>query len=235
MVENHPIEFSFVAGHSLGEYSALVAAGGLRFQDAVRLVRNRGRYMQEAVPEGKGMMAAILGLDRSTLEGICRESSHSGYVAMANYNSPDQVVIAGERGGVECAMEMARARGAKRVIPLPVSVPSHCALMESASRRLKGDLLTVEVADLKVPLVNNAEGRPISKGEEIKPSLVRQLASPLLWEESIRFMISSGVSIFVEIGPGRVLSGLVKRIDRSVQILPVEDVRALQETLNIVG
>jgi len=212
-----------VAGHSLGEYSALVAAGCLSFEDAVVLVHRRGLFMQEAVPEGKGKMAAILGLGRAVIAAICKEASGEGVVEPANFNSPDQVVIAGERAAVDRAMQLAKGAGAKRVIPLSVSVPSHSPLMIPACQRLALELEKIEFRDLALPLVNNLEARAISKGEEARKALVGQLSSPLLWEESINAIWERGVKRFVEVGPGRVLSGLVKRIRREAEVFNVED------------
>jgi [acyl-carrier-protein] S-malonyltransferase len=224
-------ECSFVAGHSLGEYTALVVAGGLRFSDAVTLVEKRGQYMQQAVPQDAGAMVAILGLEKPQAEEICREASALGVVSPANLNCPGQVVIAGSRIAVERAATIAKDRGAKKIIPLAVSVPSHCALMEPACQRLRGVLESTFFADLPVPLVNNAEARMLTSAQEVRESLVTQLRSPLLWEDSIRFMMSHGVDTFVEVGPGRVLSGLVRKIDRKVSIFNVEDVDSLEKTV----
>ena len=205
------IQPSVVAGHSLGEYSALVAAEVLSFKDAVKLTEKRGRFMQEAVPEGKGLMAAILGLDRKKVDEICN-SLTTGYAAAANYNCPGQIVIAGEKTAVEEAIEVCKSAGAKRAIALAVSVPSHCKLMTGASERL-GELLgTIELKDPFIPLVNNADAKFLKIAEEIKPSLIRQLNSPLLWEDSIKAIYASGIDTFIEVGPGKVLTGLIKRI-----------------------
>jgi [acyl-carrier-protein] S-malonyltransferase len=205
------IQPSVVAGHSLGEYSALVAAEVISLEDSVSLTEKRGRFMQEAVPEGKGLMAAILGLDREKVDEICN-SLISGYAAAANYNCPGQIVIAGEKTAVEEAIELCKSAGAKRAIALAVSVPSHCKLMNGASERL-GELLgTIELKDPLIPLVNNADAKFLKTAEEIKPSLIRQLNSPLLWEDSIKAIYASGIDTFIEVGPGKVLSGLIKRI-----------------------
>lgn len=232
------IPVAMVAGHSLGEYSAIVSAGGFKLTDAVILVRERGRYMQEAVPEGAGLMAAVLGLNREEIQVVCQEAASRGVVSPANYNSPGQIVISGEKAAVEAAIELAKKKGAKKVIPLPVSVPSHCALMEPASRRLQKDLERTAIADLRIPLVTNVEARPVTSGEAIRQALIRQLAQPVLWEDSVHAMIAIGIEIFVEVGPGRVLSGLVKRIHRAAQVWNVEDSRSLKETvhgLNLEG
>jgi [acyl-carrier-protein] S-malonyltransferase len=205
------IQPSVVAGHSLGEYSALVAAEVISLKDSVSLTEKRGRFMQEAVPEGKGLMAAILGLERKKVDEICN-SLISGYAAAANYNCPGQIVIAGEKTAVEEAIELCKSAGAKRAIALAVSVPSHCKLMNGASERL-GELLgTIELKDPFIPLVNNADAKFLKTAEEIKPSLIRQLNSPLLWEDSIKAIYASGIDTFVEVGPGKVLTGLIKRI-----------------------
>ncbi len=224
----------FVAGHSLGEYSALVAAEALTLEEGVRLVRNRGRYMQEAVPSGAGMMAAILGLDEAAVARVCADCSDAGLVAPANLNGPGQVVIAGVKAAVECAMARAMERGAKRVVPLSVSVPSHCALMTSASVRLAADLDQVRMRDLAIPLVTNVDAVPIRTAAEARQALIRQLCAPLRWEESIRCMVRSGVRRFVEVGPGRVLSALVKRIERSAEVLNVEDPPGLERALSVL-
>jgi [acyl-carrier-protein] S-malonyltransferase len=221
---------SVVAGHSLGEYSALVAAGVLSLKDAVRLTEQRGRFMQEAVPEGKGLMAAILGLERDKVDQICR-SLKSGYASPANYNCPGQIVIAGEKNAVEEAIDFCKQAGAKRAVPLSVSVPSHCKLMGDASERLAGLLDKIEFKTPVIPIVNNADALFLNTIEEVKSSLIRQLNSPLLWEDSIKAIVNSGTETFVEVGPGKVLSGLIKRIDPTVKILNVEDMKSLDNTL----
>jgi [acyl-carrier-protein] S-malonyltransferase len=203
----------FVAGHSLGEYSALVAAGGLKFSEAVKIVRNRGRYMQEAVPPGVGAMAAILKLPEGKLDAILAEAAQGEVVSAANLNSPDQIVIAGHAGAVNRAMDLARAAGAKRAISLPVSAPFHCSLMEPAQRRLARDLAVAEFADLSCPLVNNCQARAIRTGEEARRGLVEQVPNPVRWMESVRYLIGEGVTRFVEAGPGAVLCGLLRNID----------------------
>ena len=226
VLKEKDIQPSVVAGHSLGEYSALVAAEVLSFKDAVKLTEKRGRFMQEAVPEGKGLMAAILGLDRKKVDEICN-SLTTGYAAAANYNCPGQIVIAGEKTAVEEAIEVCKSAGAKRAIALAVSVPSHCKLMTGASERL-GELLgTIELKDPFIPLVNNADAKFLKTAEEIKPSLIRQLNSPLLWEDSIKAIYASGIHTFIEVGPGKVLMGLIKRIVPEAKILNFEDARTL--------
>jgi len=229
------LEASAAAGHSLGEYTAITAAGGFEFKDAVALVRKRGQFMQEAVPEGTGLMAAILGMERQDVEKTCLEAAKNGIVAPANYNSPGQIVIAGEKQAVEKAMELARTAGAKRVIPLPVSVPSHCAMMKQAGERLARELERITISDLHIPIVNNANAKFIRTAAELRPSLVGQISSPLYWEDSIKHLAAEGYDTFIEIGPGKVLSGLVKRISKDVKVLNVEDRKSMTDTLSALG
>ncbi|HWF60425.1 MAG TPA: ACP S-malonyltransferase [Nitrospira sp.] len=224
-----------VAGHSLGEYSALVAAGGVSFRDAVGLVQKRGRYMSEAVAPGAGLVAALLGLTADAVKDVCRMASSVGVVAAANFNSPGQVVIAGERAAVERAIELAKAQGCKKAIPLPVSVPVHTPLMQQAADRLAEDLAAVRWSDLNAPLVNNAEAKAISRANEIQASLVRQLPSSVLWEDTVQTMGRMGVTTFVEIGPGTVLTGLIRRILPEAKLLNVNDPKSLDVTLKGVG
>jgi [acyl-carrier-protein] S-malonyltransferase len=221
-----------VAGHSLGEYTALVAAGGMTFQDAVGIVQKRGRYMAEAVPAGTGSVAALLGLDAETVKQACREAASSGIVQTANFNSPGQVVIAGEKAAVERAIEIAKTKGCKKAVPLPVSVPVHTPLMQKAADRLASDLAAISWSDLRMPLINNAEAKPIVKAGEIQPSLVRQLPSSVLWEDSVRAMAAMGVETFVEIGPGTVLSGLIRRIVPEATTMNVNDPKSLETTMH---
>jgi [acyl-carrier-protein] S-malonyltransferase len=202
----------FVAGHSLGEYSALVAAGSLKFSDAVRLVRNRGRYMQQAVPPGVGAMAAILRLPEGRLEAILLEAAQGEVVSAANFNSPDQVVIAGHAGAVNRAAELAKAAGAKRAVLLPVSAPFHCALMKPAQEMLKADLDATPFADLACPLINNWQAREIRTGAEAREGLYQQVPSPVRWVDSVRLLAEKGVARAVEVGAGNVLTGLLKTI-----------------------
>ena len=220
-----------VAGHSLGEYSALVAAGSLSFRDAVRLTEVRGKIMQDAVPAGSGLMAAILGPDRKTVDDIC-SSITSGYVSVANYNCPGQIVISGEKAAVEEAMLKLKEAGAKRAIPLAVSVPSHCKLMEDAGKKFEAELKNVEIRDAQIPFVNNVEARFISKAEDIRTSLVRQLSQSVLWEDCIKTIVLSGIDTFFEVGPGKVLSGLIKRIEPSAKIFNVENTESLNKVVS---
>jgi [acyl-carrier-protein] S-malonyltransferase len=229
------IEPVAVAGHSLGEYSALVAAGALPFRAAVALVQKRGRYMAEAVPPGSGLVAAILGLAPEAVREACREASSAGVVAAANFNAPGQVVIAGEKAAVERAIEIAKVKGAKKAIQLPVSVPVHTPLMQSAADRLAQDIEATAWSDLAVPLINNAEAKVLRTAGEVKASLVRQLPSSVQWEESIRVMRGMGVTTFIEVGPGTVLCGLIKRIAPDAAILHVEDPASLEATLTAMG
>jgi [acyl-carrier-protein] S-malonyltransferase len=219
-----------VAGHSLGEYSALVAAGGMSYREAVSIVQKRGRYMAEAVSPGTGLVAALLGLTANVIKEVCRDASSAGVVAVANFNSPGQIVIAGEKPAVERAIELAKAKGCKKAIPLPVSVPVHTSLMQQAADRLAGDLAAITWFDLKMPLVNNAEARAITKASDIQASLIRQLPSSVLWEDSVQAMAAMGVTTFVEVGPGTVLSGLIKRILPDAVTMNVNDPKSLEAT-----
>jgi [acyl-carrier-protein] S-malonyltransferase len=234
-LESAGIQPIAVAGHSLGEYSALVAAGGVSFRDAVGLVQKRGRYMSEAVAPGTGLVAALLGLTPDVVKDVCRAASVVGVVAAANFNSPGQVVIAGEKAAVERAIELAKEKGCKKAIPLPVSVPVHTPLMQRAADRLAKDLAAIRWSDLRAPLINNAEARAISRANEIHASLVKQLPSSVLWEDTVRTMGTMGVTTFVEVGPGAVLTGLIKRILPEARLLNVNDPKSLETTLNTVN
>jgi [acyl-carrier-protein] S-malonyltransferase len=214
---------AYAAGHSLGEYSALVCAGALTFADAVATVRQRGLFMQEAVPVGVGTMAAIIGLDRSALEEVCQQAAAGEVVAPANFNSPGQVVIAGHVAAVERAMSLAKEAGAKRALALPVSAPFHCSLMLPAAERLAKVLDSVSIGALTVPVVSNVEAQAYDDAQRVKELLVAQVSAPVRWEESVQNMAALGVEQFVEIGPGKVLSGLVKRIARGLALHNVQD------------
>jgi len=207
---------AFVAGHSLGEYSALVAAGSLDFADALRLVRKRGQYMQAAVPPGVGAMAAILKMPAEALDEVLAAAAQGEVVTAANFNSPDQIVIAGNKGAVERAMELAKAAGAKRCVALPVSAPFHCPLMRPAQVMLKADLDETKFKGLSVPLVNNWQGRVIQSGEDAREGLFEQVPNPVRWVETVRLLASNGVTHTIEIGAGKVLCGLVKNIDNTL-------------------
>jgi len=217
------MEPAFVAGHSLGEYSAHVAAGTLPFAEALRLVRRRGRYMQEAVPVGAGAMAAILGLDASEVARACDEAAEGQVVAPANLNGPGQVVIAGTAEAVQRAGERARAMGARRVIPLAVSAPFHCALMKPAEERLAPELRAASAQDPRVPVVANVDGEPKRDRAAAIEALVRQVSSPVQWERVLRRLASEGVTAYVEVGPGAVLSGLVRKIHREARVANIAD------------
>jgi len=224
-----------VAGHSLGEYTAVMAAGGLRFEDAVALVRQRGRYMQDAVEAGRGLVCALLGMERSMVAEICREASSLGVVAPANFNAPGQIVIAGEKAAVEEAMRLAKANGCRKIIPLPVSVPVHTSLMQSAADRLATDVAGLPMKDLTIPLINNVEAASILTAAEVRTALIRQLASPVLWEESVRALITMGMHTLVEVGPGKVLSGLARRIAPELRLFNVQDRVSLAATVEALA
>ena len=217
------ITADFVAGHSLGEYSALVAAGSLSFGDAVKLVRKRGTYMQEAVPAGQGSMAAIMGLSPTVVQDVCKRAAEGQVCSPANLNSSEQTVISGDVDAVKRAVEIASQSGAKRAVVLAVSAPFHSALMMPAQLKLEKDLASIKFADLQMPLVTNVDADSIRKGEEARSALVRQVTMPVRWEESMRMLLDEGVNTFVEVGPGRVLTGLMRQIERSVTTLNVED------------
>lgn len=216
-----------VAGHSLGEYSALVAAGSLSFRDALTLVRKRGIYMQEAVPLGVGAMAAIMGLELERLEQICREASDKTTVSPANLNAPGQVVISGHADAVDRAIALAQERGARRALKLAVSAPFHCDLMQPAADRLAADLAATRFDDLTVPLVANISAAPLRTGSEARDALIRQVTGAVRWEQSVRTLASMGVTRALEVGPGRVLMGLIKRIESSIACAPAGDAATL--------
>jgi [acyl-carrier-protein] S-malonyltransferase len=215
VLSENGIKPDYVAGHSLGEYSALVAAESLAFEDALRLVRKRGQYMQEAVPPGVGAMAALLKLPEAKLEALMTQAARGEVLAAANLNSPEQVVIAGHAGAVSRAIELAKSAGAKRAVLLPVSAPFHCALMKPAQERLVPDLDAAAFDDLKYTLVNNWQAKEIRSGAQARQGLYEQLPNPVRWSDSIRHLISQGVKTFVEVGPGSVLTGLLRSIDPS--------------------
>lgn len=225
----------FVAGHSLGEYSALVAAGSVKFADAVKLVHKRGTYMQEAVPAGQGAMAAIMGLSPAVVQDACKRAAEGEICSPANLNSPEQTVITGHAGAVKRAVEIASQLGAKRSMVLPVSAPFHSALMMPAQEKLEKDLNAAEFEDLQVPLVTNVDADSIRQGEEARSALIRQVTMPVRWEESMRMLLDEGVNTFVEVGPGRVLTGLMRQIERSVATLNVEDEKSLQATVEKIA
>jgi [acyl-carrier-protein] S-malonyltransferase len=219
------------AGHSLGEYSALVVAGALRFAEAVRLVRRRGEFMQEAVPVGAGAMAALLGVELATAEQVCAEAAQGEVVGVANINSPGQIVIAGHRTAVERAVTAAAARGGKKSVLLPVSAPFHCALMKPAADRLAVELERVTVSDPRVPVIRNVDGGVTRTADEVRPFLVKQVASPVLWTDCVERLAREGATGFLEVGPGRVLTGLLKRTLDGVRGFPVEDPASLDKAV----
>ncbi len=229
------VEPDFVAGHSLGEYSALVAGGALGFADAVQLVRKRGTYMQEAVPAGEGAMAAILGLSPAVVTDACKRAAEGQICAPANLNSPEQTVISGHADAVKRAVEMASQLGAKRAVILPVSAPFHCALMAPAQARLEKDLRKTTFHNLRIPLVTNVDADSETSASEALDALIRQVTMPVRWEESMRELIEQGVNTFVEVGPGRVLTGLMRQIERSVGTMNVEDEKSLSGTLDKIA
>lgn len=222
---------AFVAGHSLGEYSAHVAAGTLSFADAVRTVRNRGKYMQEAVPVGVGAMAAVLGMDLDVLTAVCREAAQGEVCELANINSPEQIVISGNASAVERAVKLAEERGAKRAKLLPVSAPFHCSLMKPAQDRLTADLNVLTFGNPAVPVACNVDAALLDNGDRSRDALVRQVTGSVKWDQSMRLLIAQGGETFVEVGPGKVLCGLMRQIDRSKKCLNVEDEASLQKTL----
>ena len=223
---------AFVAGHSLGEYSAHVAAGTLSFTDAVRTVRNRGKYMQEAVPVGVGAMAAVLGLPLEQVAKVCEEAAQGEVCSPANVNSPEQIVISGHKAAVERAAELAKQRGAKRAVMLPVSAPFHCALMQPAQERLAADLRDLKFHDPAVPVITNVDAAFVHTADAARDALIRQVTGAVQWEKSMRALIARGVDTFVEVGPGKVLCGLMRQIDRPKTCLNVEDEASLQKTVS---
>ncbi|PRX27455.1 [acyl-carrier-protein] S-malonyltransferase [Orenia metallireducens] len=225
------IEPDIVAGHSLGEYSALVAAGVLDFTDAVKLVRKRGQLMEASDPSGKGTMAAIIGLNGKEVEAVCQKASTAGIVEPANYNCPGQIVISGEKEGVEKAAELAQEAGAKKAIILNVSGPFHSSLMESAAKELSKELEGISFNDAQVPVVTNVDAEFTTQSGDFAQALIEQISGSVRWEESIKAMIENGVDTFIEVGPGRVLKGFMRRIDRKVTALNVEDLASLEKTL----
>ncbi|CAI3799941.1 ACP S-malonyltransferase [Rheinheimera sp. MM224] len=222
---------AYLAGHSLGEYSALVCAGVLNLADAVKLVEKRGQYMQLAVPAGTGAMSAIIGLDDALIAKACEEAAQGEVVSPVNFNSPGQVVIAGNKAAVERANELCKAAGAKRALPLPVSVPSHCALMKPAADKLADDLNSISFHTAVIPVVNNVDVSAAADAAAIKDALVRQLYSPVRWTESIEFLAAQGVDTVIELGAGKVLSGLIKRINKELNTASVTDVASLKDAL----
>lgn len=226
---------NFVAGHSLGEYSAHVAAGTLTFADAVRTVRNRGKYMQEAVPVGVGAMAAILGLPLDEVTEVASDAAQGEVCQAANINSPEQVVISGNAEAVDRAIKLATERGAKKAVSLPVSAPFHCALMQPAQDRLAGDLKALNFQNPSCPVICNVDAAAVTSAEASRDALIRQVTGAVKWEPSVRVLIEKGANLFVEVGPGKVLWGLMRQIDRSKTCLTVGDEASLQKTLGQIA
>lgn len=235
VVESMGFRPDVVAGLSLGEYSAHVAAKSMDFEDAVRLVKKRGKYMQEEVPVGVGAMAAILALDADAVYAICKDASAKGIVEPANFNCPGQITVAGEKDAVAYACELAKERGAKRAVMLPVSAPFHCSMLKGAGEKLEKELNNVPVSDLAVPLITNVTADYVKSKDEIKDLLVRQVSSSVLFEKSLRRMLADGVDTFVEIGPGKTLCGFVKKITKDANAYHVEDMQSLEEMKAALG
>jgi [acyl-carrier-protein] S-malonyltransferase len=226
---------AYFAGHSLGEYTALVAAEALDFKTAIKLVEKRGQLMQQAVPAGEGAMAAILGLEDDVVKAVCQQASVEGIVEAVNFNSPGQVVIAGSKAAVDKAVEIATETGAKRALLLPVSVPSHCALMRPAAEELSKELESVSIQAPQIPVIHNTSVTATTDPDEIRQLLAQQLYNPVRWVETVEWLAAQGVDTLVECGPGKVLAGLSKRIDKSLQALPVYDSVTLQKTQEVLG
>jgi [acyl-carrier-protein] S-malonyltransferase len=235
VLEERGLSPDFVAGHSLGEYSALVAAGSLKFADAIQLVRKRGAFMQDAVPAGVGAMAAIMGLSPAVVADACKRAAENEICAPANLNSPEQTVISGHAGAVKRAVEIASQLGAKRAVMLAVSAPFHSALMMPAQEKLAAELKKIHFANLRMPLVTNVDADTETSGDEARDALIRQVSMPVRWEESVRLLIDEGVNTFVEVGPSRVLTGLLRQIERSVATLNVEDEKSLAATVDKIA
>ncbi len=231
VVEEKGVKADCVAGLSLGEYSAHVAAGSIEFSDAVRLVRKRGKYMQEEVPLGEGAMAAILGMAEDGVLEVCKKASEFGICEPANFNCPGQIVVAGETKAVEKACEIAKEMGAKRAMPLPVSAPFHCSMLKGAGEKLAAELKNVTFSDMKIPLLTNVTADYVNDKAEIADILEKQVSSGVKWQKIVEKMLADGVDTFIEVGPGKALSGFVKKIDKTVKILNVEDMASLENTL----
>ncbi len=226
---------SYLAGHSLGEYTALVVAGALEFTDAIKLVEQRGQFMQQAVPAGKGAMAAILGLDDDAVRAICVQAAQNGVAEAVNFNSPGQVVIAGSTEAINMAIDLAKEKGAKRALLLPISVPSHCALMKPAAQKLATALEDITIQSPKIPVIHNVSVATASSEADIKQLLTQQLHNPVRWVETVQFLASQGVASLIECGPGKVLAGLTKRIDKSVTALAIFDQTSIEKAQQLVG
>ena len=231
VVRSLGIKADVVAGLSLGEYTAHVASGSMDFKDAVKLVKKRGKYMQEEVPVGKGAMAAIIALSAEQVRECCKEVSKVGVCTGANFNCPGQIVVSGEVAAVEKCCELAKAMGAKRALMLPVSAPFHCELLIGAGEKLAKELENVELSDMQIPVITNVTADYVTSKDDIKPLLIKQVSNSVLWEDTIRKMLSDGVDTFVEVGPGKALSGFIKKITKDATVYNVEDMASLEKTL----
>lgn len=231
VLQEKGIKPDIVAGLSLGEYTAHIASGSMSFADGVRLVKKRGKYMQEEVPVGKGAMAAIIALSADQVRECCKEASKVGVCTGANFNCPGQIVVSGEAAAVEKCCELAKAMGAKRALMLPVSAPFHCELLIGAGEKLAGELENVELSDMQIPVITNVTADYVASKDDIKPLLIKQVSNSVLWEDTIRKMLSDGVDTFVEVGPGKALSGFIKKITKDAAVYNVEDMASLEKTL----
>jgi [acyl-carrier-protein] S-malonyltransferase len=235
VLEENGIKPAFAAGHSLGEYSAHVAAGTISFGDSVRTVRNRGKYMQEAVPVGTGAMAAILGMGLDSVGDVCAAAAQGQVCQPANINSPEQIVISGDCAAVERGVKIAKERGAKRAVLLPVSAPFHCSLMKPAQERLTADLQNLNFSDPGIPVISNVYACPVEEAGAAREALIRQVTASVRWSDSMQWLIHDGVQAFIEVGPGKVLSGLMRQIDRSKKCLNAEDDSSLEKTWELLA
>ena len=235
VLDERGIKASYVAGHSLGEYSAHVATGTIAFADAVRTVRSRGKYMQQAVPVGTGAMAAILAMKLDSVIAVCSDAAQGQVCEPANINSPEQIVISGHAAAVERAVTLAQERGAKRAVLLPVSAPFHCSLMQPAQERLAADLQKLQFSQPRVPVISNVYAKPVEDAESSREALIRQVTGSVKWSESMQLLAARGAHTFVEVGPGKVLCGLMRQIDRSKKCLNIEDEASLQKTLDFLA
>lgn len=231
VLEEKGIKPDVVAGLSLGEYTAHIASGSMKFADGVRLVKKRGKYMQEEVPVGKGAMAAIIALSAEQVRECCKEASKVGVCTGANFNCPGQIVVSGEVAAVEKCCELAKEMGAKRAMKLPVSAPFHCEMLIGAGEKLAKELENVEISDMQIPVITNVTADYVASKDDIKPLLIKQVSNSVLWEDTIRRMLSDGVDTFVEVGPGKALSGFIKKITKDVAVYNVEDMASLNKTL----
>ncbi len=235
VLEEKGVKADYAAGLSLGEYSAHIASGSMKFADGVRLVKKRGKYMQEEVPQGVGAMAAIIALSADEVRACCKEASAVGICEPANFNCPGQITVSGEIAAVEKACEIAKEKGAKRAMLLPVSAPFHCAMLTGAGEKLAKELEGVEVSEMNIPVITNVTADIVESKDAIKPYLIKQVSSSVLWEDSVRKMLDLGVDTFIEIGPGKTLSGFMRKITKGVTVCNVEDMASLNKTLETLG